>query len=56
MLENQVTDGDTVVLTAGATYVLDDCEDGPASIIETRRVTIQGNGAVIQQTCDALHL
>lgn len=49
ILENQISDGDTVVLEAGATYVLDDCEDGQISVDGV--VTIEGNGATIQQTC-----
>jgi hypothetical protein len=51
VLENQINDGDTVALTAGATYTLDRCADG--QIFVDAEVTIQGNGATIEQTCDA---
>lgn len=51
VLENQINDGDTVVLTAGATYTLDRCQDG--QIFVDAEVTIQGNGATIEQTCEA---
>jgi len=46
VIENQATtDGDIVILTAGATYVLTLGEINPAAA-----VTIEGNGATIQQT------
>ncbi|MGZ4632624.1 MAG: hypothetical protein ACXV2G_08175, partial [Actinomycetes bacterium] len=48
ILENQISDGDTVVLEAGATYLLDNCEGGEISVDGV--VTIQGNGATIEQT------
>jgi hypothetical protein len=47
ILENQVGDGDVVILQAGATYVLDS-NDGDIDI--DAAVTIQGNGATIRQT------
>lgn len=50
VLESQITGGETVVLQAGATYVLDDCDLGDIDIGAT--VTIQGNGATIRQTCE----
>ena len=50
VLENQVADGNTVVLEAGATYTLDDCESGDVNV--DAAVTIQGNGATIEQTCN----
>ena len=50
VLENQVSDGDTVTLVAGATYVLDDCKSGDIEI--DAAVTIDGNGATIEQTCN----
>ena len=54
VIENQIGDGDTVVLQSGATYQLT-CEGGGALQIEDD-VTIQGNGATIEQTCDELVL
>ena len=49
ILENEISDGDTVVLEPGVTYVLDNCEAGDIGIDGV--VTIQGNGATIEQTC-----
>jgi hypothetical protein len=62
VLEN-VTDGDDVVLTAGATYQLTICEEPapvepralegtPGDVEIDGAVTIVGNGATIEQTCD----
>ena len=64
VLEN-VSDGDVVVLTAGATYQLTICDEpappAPAALEATPgwgdveisgSVTIVGNGATIQQTCE----
>ena len=50
VLEVQAQNGDTVVLEAGATYTLDDCKAGDVDVIAS--VTIQGNGATVEQTCD----
>ena len=50
VLENQIGDGDTVVLQAGATYTLDDCAAGDIDVDGV--VTVQGNGATIEQTCN----
>jgi predicted outer membrane repeat protein len=60
VLEN-ATDGDVVVLTAGDTYQLTICEPAGPDAAEgspgwgdveiTAAVTIQGNGATIEQTC-----
>ncbi len=51
VVDNQVADGDTVELQAGATYVLDDC-DGDGYLFSTADITVHGNGATIRQTCD----
>ncbi|MFN8027361.1 MAG: choice-of-anchor Q domain-containing protein [Acidimicrobiia bacterium] len=58
VLENQISSGDTVVLQAGATYTLDFCElpppaafTGVGDISVAAAVTIEGNGATIDQTC-----
>lgn len=51
IVNNQVADGDTVLLQAGATYVLDDCE-GDGYLYSTADITVHGNGATIRQTCD----
>ena len=61
MLES-VNDGDVVVLTAGATYQLTICDPPVVKDLEgsfgwgdveiTGAVTIVGNGATIQQTCE----
>ena len=56
-------DGDVIVLTAGATYQLTRCEEnikaiGLGQITIGGAVTIEGNGATIEQTCPtpcALH-
>jgi hypothetical protein len=50
VLENQVADGDVVVLEAGATYTLT-CNGG-GNISTSTEYTLQGNGATILQTCD----
>jgi hypothetical protein len=52
VLENQIVDGDTVILVAGATYDLT-CAAG-GSLSPGADVTINGNGATIRQTCDEL--
>ena len=52
VLENQVGDGDTVVLQSGATYQLT-CEGG-GSLNTSADIVLQGNGATIEQTCDEL--
>jgi hypothetical protein len=52
VLENQVASDDTVVLQAGATYQLTDCELG--SLNTGADIIVQGNGATIEQTCDEL--
>jgi hypothetical protein len=41
-----------IVLQAGATYVLDDCVEGDLDYTGSDPLTITGNGATIQQTCD----
>jgi hypothetical protein len=52
VLENQVGDGDVVELQAGATYRLTDCESGSLNIDSS--ITVHGNGATVEQTCDEL--
>jgi len=47
ILEDQVNDGDVVILQPGATYTLD---SGDGDIDVDAAVTIQGNGATIRQT------
>jgi hypothetical protein len=49
VIVNDANSGDVVVLQAGATYTLDDCEEGDLDI--QTDITIQGNGATIMQTC-----
>ena len=49
VLENQIAAGDTVVLTAGATYTLDNCDLGDIDV--DADVTIEGHGATVEQTC-----
>src|SRR4051794_24206571 len=46
---NNANEGDTVLLQAGATYQLTDCELGALS---NGALNVTGNGAVIEQTCD----
>jgi hypothetical protein len=41
-----------IVLQAGATYVLDDCEEGDLDYTGSDPLTLTGNGATIEQTCD----
>jgi hypothetical protein len=41
----------TIVLAEGATYVLDDCGSGELAHTGTQPLTIEGQGATIQQTC-----
>jgi predicted outer membrane repeat protein len=52
VLEDQITDDDTVVLTPGATYVLDDCNAG--AVAPRAAVAIMGNGATIEMQCDSI--
>jgi hypothetical protein len=52
VLGNQVGDGDTVVVQAGATYQLT-CNGG-GDLETSAFVIVQGNGATIEQTCDEL--
>ena len=53
VLFNQVTDGDTVILEAGAIYALDICAFGTLNILAD--VTIDGNGATIAGNgCDGV--
>jgi predicted outer membrane repeat protein len=42
---------DTIVLVAATTYVLNHCVSGALAHNESSAITIEGNGAVIQQTC-----
>jgi hypothetical protein len=50
VLQNEIGDGDVVVLEAGATYTLT-CNGG-GNISTSAEFTLQGNGATIVQTCD----
>ena len=50
VVENEINDGDVVVLEAGATYTLT-C-DGGGNISTGAEFTLQGNGATILETCD----
>jgi hypothetical protein len=52
ILQGEAEDGDVIVLQAGATYQLTDCEQG--DLDTNTDVTVQGNGATIEQTCDEL--
>jgi len=51
VLEN-LSEPSTVVLSAGATYELTDCTKNGGDILINDVVTIQGNGATIEQTCN----
>ncbi len=42
---------DTIVLAPGATYVLDDCASGPLTHTAAEALTVDGNGATIDQDC-----
>lgn len=42
---------DTIVLAVTTSYVLTDCVSGPLSHDESASITVEGNGASIQQTC-----
>jgi hypothetical protein len=54
VLENQANDGDVVQLQAGATYQLTDCEANEGGNLSTdAALTVEGNGATIEQTCDS---
>ncbi|MEO6714575.1 MAG: hypothetical protein ABIM89_14235 [Mycobacteriales bacterium] len=45
--------GDTIVLGAGLTYVLDECAIGALAHTEAQALIVQGNASVIDQSCDA---
>ena len=45
-------EADVIVLQQGATYVLDDCAEGDLDHTAADDLTITGNGATIEQTCD----
>lgn len=45
-------EADVILLQQGATYVLDDCAEGDLDHTAADELTITGNGATIEQTCD----